>query len=172
MSNIYLDAADAIRRAAKQFEVYTKAAEVLENAGSFVQAADEAKVVAAAAVAEREQAEADLAAAKASAKKIRDQSAELWSDAQEKAKRVVEEAVETAKVSAADIIRTAEGTATGIVANAQGHVRAAADKAQALEAQIEGLVTRTNALVEEIKAKEAKVTSLDSALAKLRSKLE
>ena len=67
MSNLMTEAADAIRRAAKQHEIYVKAAEALEQIGSIKQAAGEAEAAAKTAVAQREQALAQLAQAQASA---------------------------------------------------------------------------------------------------------
>lgn len=171
MSNVYIDAADAIRRAAKQYEVYTKAAEVLEHSGSFVQAAEEAKLAAAAAVEERVQAEADLVKALAATKKAREQGKQLWEDAQAKAKAHIEEVTAAARTTAADIVRTAEGNAVNIVAGAQAQVQAVAANAEALAKEVAELAAKQVLLAADIKEKEAKVGALDAALAKLREKL-
>ena len=64
MSNVYQEAADAIKRIAKLNEAYTLAAEVLDQAGSFTQAAEEAKKATDSAKAELDQITAELAKAK------------------------------------------------------------------------------------------------------------
>ena len=71
MSTIFNDAADALRRAAKQHEIYVKTAEALERVGSFAQAAQEAEKAAADAAVERDRLLDEVEAAKVEKTKVK-----------------------------------------------------------------------------------------------------
>lgn len=166
----YHEAADAIRRAAKQYEVFVKAAEILESTGSFENAAKEAdaarlKAAAArdAALAELAQAKTDLAAAKAQAKKIADESLEAYdaamADARIKGANEAHEMKEKAKADAEKIMAAAHAKAVKAAAEAQANEERAsqlATEVKELAAECHALVTdrdRLQGAIDSLKAK-------------------
>jgi DNA anti-recombination protein RmuC len=169
--SIYHDAADAIRRAAKQHEIYVAAAALLERAGSFEQAAQEAELRSARANEALVQHEGALRQARERLQELQAQADEMVEAANERAKAIAKDAL----VRADALMNDAEARAKEAVAKIEeaGVARAAElrQEAETLAEQVEVGQGRVRALGEEIAAKQAKVDELNAAIAGLREKL-
>lgn len=150
----HTDAADAIRRIARLFEPLMKAADVLEESGSFEQAANEAKARAEAAQAERDEILGKLAEASTTLGQL------------EPKVREAQEALGRAQQEAADTVAKADTQARQMVAKAeeqaaqkQADATREADRVMA-EAKRTADAMVTTALEEVVRAEAARDTAL------------
>ena len=170
MSNIYFDAADAIKRAAKQYEIFVAAAQALEQAGSFEQAAKESAAASQQAKIELYNATKDLQEVKAQIKDERSKAKQLADDAARKAAALLADAQVKAEEAARKVRADADAYAASVQADAMAARKAfdaelvtvkdeIARGAQALkaqQAQVKDLADQRDALLAEISAIRAK----------------
>lgn len=170
MSNAYIEAADAIRRAAKQYELFVQAAEVLARAGSFEQAAREAEAAAAKAKGERDAYLKELEDARVSVRNERGKAKQARDEAAGKAAEIVEAAKKEA-VAAADAIREqATAQAVEAKARAEAAARKAQEQLQELNDECADLSTKAKVLRAEIAGLSKDRDAVAQALEALRAK--
>lgn len=168
------DAADAIRRLAKQFENMQFAADVLEKIGSMENAFDEAGKSRAAAEAARDQAladklvaESELAATKAKSKEIVAQAEkrreQILADVDAESDKRLADASERANAA----IQSATEQAHGIREDANRQKAAVTLDVQALRDESEQLEAANNAKRAEADAIEARLAKAQAKIAKL-----
>jgi hypothetical protein len=130
------DAADAIKRMAKQYELMKFAAEALEQIGSLEQATSEAQAAATKAAGERDAALSERDAAVLAAQ-----------HAQAEATDIVQQSKFEAEVKAADILRSAEAAAETKLATAE---RNALEMIASASAQVDKMRAAASAIQIEI----------------------
>jgi colicin import membrane protein len=170
MSNSYIEAADAIRRAAKQYEMFVKTAEALDRVGSFEQAAKEADAARVKAASERDQALAELAEAKKQVTEERAAAKKARATAQQQAETLLAEAKVQAQAEAAKQAEAAAAAASKVVEDAQalaGKIRA---EAQQEQVRLDGLQASVKEKTTEVAGLIAQRDQLTSAIEQLRTK--
>ena len=170
MSNAYIEAADAIQRAAKQYQLFVQAAEVLARAGSFEQAAREAETAAAKAKAERDAYLKELDEARVSVRNERGKAKQARDEAAGKAAEIVEAGKKDALVQAEAIIRQATSQAEDAKARAEAAARKAQEQLQELNDECADLSTKAKVLRAEIVGLSKDRDAVAQALEALRAK--
>ena len=165
------DAADAIRRAAKQYEVFVKAAEVLEIAGSLDNAAKEAQKARDAAIKQKAKAEEALVELMAKMQAIKDEAVAIMVEVKEEAKTLTEKAEADAKLKANAIIDKATQTAELTYNKLDADKAKAQDELEKLTAKITEFTQASSILDVEIALKQKQLDSLTASLEKLKAKL-
>lgn len=158
-----INAADAIRRLAKQYEQMVFAAEVLDKIGSLDQVTKEQSAAADAARAEADKAKAEVKKAKDDLKKVKDDAAEVVADAQAKADRVRGEA----EIEANRLIEDAASQAT---VAASKIIDAARAEAVSIKESTKADVAKANKAKADLQAAEAELVKLQAAIDALKSK--
>lgn len=168
------DAADAIRRLAKQFENMAYAADVLEKIGSLDNATAEAgrarleaETLRDAALAAKAEAEAGLTAVKAQADQIVETAREAAAGVVRQAENVGQGKVADATAQAELVVREANIQARKIVDDAIREKNTAALETQALREEHEQLAGAVMASRAEAEAIEARLISARAEIAKL-----
>lgn len=168
------DAAAAIRRAAKQFEQFSVAADILDKIGNLDNAEKEAKAAVSKAVKERDDALAALSDAKSEVSDAKKKADEVQSNAESKADEIVDTAnksadaiISLAKDKANEIIANAETTATKSVSLILSRIEDLESKKNDLENQISVLSEQANAAYTSAIDAEARLAKVNAAIAKL-----
>jgi hypothetical protein len=166
----YHEAADSIRRAAKQYEVFVKAAEILETTGSFENAAKEAQAAHAAAVKARDTALGELAQAKVDLAKAIDLAAKVSKGAKEEFEAVLADARIKAENEATGIKDKAKAAAAKIIAVANAKAEEAEARMRANDEEAAQLATEVKELRAECQVLVADRDKLQAAMDSLKAK--
>jgi flagellar biosynthesis chaperone FliJ len=158
------EAADAIRRAAKKYQLFVEAAEILERIGSLEQATAEADQAKKVAVDARVAAEAAYVAAEAARAKVVDETARMRADAEAEAKSVIDAAHARAQEESKAIVKAAMDDAIAIGNDANA-------KASAVAGEVAKMQNQINVLTEHRAALEADVTALTETLNNAQARL-
>jgi chromosome segregation ATPase len=169
--NIYNEAADAIKRAAKQYEVFVQAAAVLERAGSFEQAAKEAEQAAAAAHEACAAAKAELAKARDAVAAEKAKAKQVEAEAHAKAADIQAQAEAAAQAYVRKEREIAQDAAAATLSAANARRDALALECDRLAAHKAALLSELGVIDGDIAAKARQVKELNQALESLRARL-
>ena len=168
----YSDAADVIKRQAKQYQALIDAASALEEIGHIENVAKEAKARAAEAQAELEAAQVELAKAKSDTKRAKEQAKQILDGAVIDANDQAAQLQKAAEEQHAEIVKRAQDMAAAMLeqagtqrAKANAEITSLQQAAQQLKSEIQSL---TNAKAEVI----AQYDDADKKLAALKAKLK
>lgn len=169
-----INAADAIRRLANQYEGMVAAAAMLEEIGSLEQAAKEAKAATHDAKAERDKALAELEQAKAAVLKAQADAADVLQQAQFEAGIKAADIKQAAEQEAATIRANAEREAAALLAPAQarldklaGQARDVENATAAAQNELGAIRARIALATEEADAAEKRLAEMRAAISKL-----
>lgn len=169
--NHFQEAAEHARSMANFYRKFVSVAEVLDRAGSFEQAAEEAQNKLNSIAAQRDTAIRDMEAAREGAALARSEAQALIADANAAAAQIEAQADETAKAIIAAAETAANDTAIQIIAQAKAQQEKAEKTLAQTRSEVSDEQMRLMNLRTEINAKSQQVDSLNAALAELRSKL-
>lgn len=167
----HTDAADAIRRMAKQYEQMVVAADILDQIGSLDNAAKEAQTVATAMQAEVATAKEDLAKAKADIKVAKAKAEEIMQSAADQAAA----ATQSARAEAARLLADTTAKMEATRASIQQGIDVAQAEAQSRADVLAGLIVERQKKVAEINDQvadaEARLEKAEKQMASMKAKL-
>ena len=167
----HTDAADAIRRMAKQYEQMVIAADILDQIGSLDNAAKEAQASVASSQAEAVAAKAELAKAKDAVKDAKAKAEDIIADAKEKAAGIVADATAKAGVLTEESISKIEAVRVSVKAGMDADQKAAQDRADVLAALIAERQKAVDALNEKVADAEARFEKVEKQMSSMKAKL-
>lgn len=168
------DAADSIRRAAKQYEAFVAAADILEQIGSLDNAKEEAGRALSAARAEAEKVKGEVARWQASAIDAQTKRDAILSNAQAEVNEIKSKAlsdaaeiIEKAKVEGNRLNHIATESAKSTTDLAARNCNSLADKCRVLAEELAMRVKAIDEMNEEATAAEARLVKVKKQIAKL-----
>lgn len=167
----HTDAADAIRRMAKQYEQMVVAADILEEIGSLDNAAKEAKAFATEMQLEVARARDDLAKAKEEVKAAKQEAESIVNNANGTAEKIVQKAQINADLMANSAVERMEATRASIqkaIDVAQAEAQSRADVLAALIVERQKKVTEVN---EQVADAELRLEKAEKQMASMKTKL-
>lgn len=170
MSNLYIEAAEGIKRAAKQHEVFVAAAEVLDRAGSFEQAAKEAQQARDAAVAQHELVLQNIEQAKKDLSGIIREGERLRLEASERIKREGEDVMAKVRIEADKALADAAQEAGQIKSAAVAEAAALKESSAKLRDEIDASTKERDSLSAQVEALEQQHQKLEKAISSLKAK--
>jgi hypothetical protein len=165
------EAADAIRRMAKQYEQMVVAAETLEKIGSLEQATTEMTVQRDAAAVERDAVLAELAKAKCAVVDAKNKAAERLANAELEAESIVENAKATADLRAKEIFDDAETRADALIRAAEAKRADALAAAAAARGDVEIAKGELAAIELQVAERGEVAAALEKRIAKAQEKM-
>jgi len=167
----HTDAADAIRRMAKQYEQMVVAADILDQIGSLDNAAKEAQALVATSQAEAAVVKAELAKMKDALKDAKAQAKEVLADAEEKAEKALTEANIKAGILVNNATERAETIRVSVREGLAADEKAAQARADVLAALIEERQKKAAEINEKVADAEARLEKAEKQMASMKAKL-
>lgn len=167
----HTDAADAIRRMAKQYEQMVVAADILDQIGSLDNAAKEAQALVATSQAEAAVVKAELAKMKDALKDAKAQAKEVLADAEEKAEKALTEANIKAGILVNNATERAETIRVSVQEGLAADEKAAQARADVLAALIEERQKKAAEINEKVADAEARLEKAEKQMASMKAKL-
>lgn len=174
MASHATDAADAIRRAARQYQAFIQAAEILDKFGSLENATAEGQRALSAIRGEVESVKTELAALKAQSMAVQTEQAEIIANANatsaaimDDGKEKAEAIINLAQTQAQNITHDAQIAASSIKGSAERESADLYAKVASLKGEVASLNERATTAQAEADAAEKRLTKVKDAIAKL-----